>query len=769
MTITDCIFRTPYRAVLNNGPVAQNWERNTFDGVANGDVCFWMFSGPGAGSMTMTDCIFTNWTSAMSGTVPTGGWFLDYCALVDTGPDANDPAIDWSAATQSNCITADPQYVSKDWSSADYMDVANIAEYGSASSTGTTLTGGGTDLDPAANYLVVSDIPDVGFAPGGSASIDLDPYVYSAVYDDSEITWSFTGQSVVNVTYDGTSSPQTVTFDASASAVETVTATARDPNYPTYPEDSDDIVVTVSDFIVSGTPDELVIATGECITCLLDLDDWLSVTAYDPTEITWTWTSDGTDIQVAIDDLTGDYGHVHLELGTSGVSAGATVPSAIDETITFTGTDPSPASDSEDLVLHKVENLIEGENFDFEADGAVVSTPPIGYSASAVFFGGTNSTVTFGTSDEAYCGSYAGRVNISGTEGGAFGVTVAGLVSDSTFTYDSSMIGNTIAIGMNVKRSQSQWFRLVFFRFGFGHFQLENLDAVNITAGTDSGWQKYVMYFTLPAPAGDYFWRIDSIATDDQLASADVEMLVDNITIVNYGTETLEDTYETSPPGGPPGIRNRYFELGTDAETTVVGVGTGQATWSSTDMPLGWNIATATDAFQNEAAGYPQYSVLASTGATDSDPTNPEAVQLLQQAVDTSFPGAPAITTICAVDDGSWTTDERGERHIMTFSYASSALADMGLFRAFIARADFSGSSEININSNYGPVNNRFRTFACQVAPQPWWPPSLVVPPGGATDYLIVRFDNISLEIGNVLVTKETTIWIDTAVMNVVQ
>jgi hypothetical protein len=343
-----------------------------------------------------------------------------------------------------------------------------------------------------------------------------------------------------------------------------------------------------------------------------------------------------------------------------------------------------------------------------------------------------------------------------------------GLVSDDTIAYgglNELQVGDTIALGMNVKRSQDQWFRIVLFRLGFGHFHLENLAATNTGAGSQTGWEKYVLYFTLPGPAGEYYWRIDSIATDAQLATNPVELLVDNLTLVNYGAETLQDTKVT---GVSIGIANKYFTFGVDTEVAVVGAGSGLATWTSTDMPVGWNMSTAIDLFQHIAVGYPQFSEVVAT-SQGFDAANPNAAEIVSKALDTTLPAGPAMTINVRINDGTVPADpvdETSERHILTFSYANPGSSAAGLFRAFVVAQDFSRSAEINVNSNYAAVQDRFRTFACHFAPQPWWPPSMIVPAVPGT--VIIRFDNISLLIGNVMTDIETTVWLDSVVMNVV-
>jgi hypothetical protein len=666
----------------------------------------------------------------------------------------------------TNLVTADPAYASKDRTSTDYFDVTNTADYIGQDSAGNLLRGGASDITE--NWLSVGDIPNVGIAPGAtSADIDLDSYVSSPAYTDDQISWAFSGETNVTVIYDGTSDPQTVAFTASAEATETITATASDPDAG-LPDDSDDIIVRAANLTINGTPDELLIATGECITCIVDLDDWIEVSAFADDQITWTYSGD-SDVLVQIAAISATQpAHVRLELPTDAAAFGLDVPSAVDEVITFEGTDPNTDTDDEDLTMKKVKNYLVGTNYDFEWDGAPINTMPQGWSGSAIFFGGTSNTVTIGTSDDSYCGSYSGRINVSGLEGG-LGATVVGLVSSESILYGGTeelQVGDTVALGMSVKRSQDQWFRIVFFRLGFGDFHLENLAGTNTGAGTQTDWEKYVLYFTLPAPAGSYFWRIDSIATDAQLATGDVELLVDNVTLVNYGAEVLEDTKVT---GAPIGITNKYFTFGTDTETTIVGAGAGTAEWSSTDMPNGWNIASAIDQYQHVAVGYPQYSEVDASAVTNVDTVNPNAAELVSKAFDATLPAGPALTINVKINDGTVLADpvdERSERHILTFKYAAPA-GEQTLFRAFVIAEDFSRSAEINVNSNF-PVGDRFRSFACHFAPQPWWPPSMIIPTVGAGN-VIVRFDNISLLLGNVLTDMESTAWIDSAVLNVIQ
>lgn len=90
----------------------------------------------GGGSMTFTDCIISN----PAGNLLSGsGDFtvnFDYCGI-----DTTDNSGSFASVTVSNATLADPQFVSTNPASADFLDVANTA-YAGQSSTSGNLSGG---------------------------------------------------------------------------------------------------------------------------------------------------------------------------------------------------------------------------------------------------------------------------------------------------------------------------------------------------------------------------------------------------------------------------------------------------------------------------------------------------------------------------------------------------------------------------------------------------------------------------------------------------
>lgn len=100
------------------------------------------FTAAAAGSLTVTDTIFSGAGTKIVGAVPTGGLSVDYASFVEAGPDAI-TARDESQtiAYGPNLINDDPMYVSKDPVSADAFDVDNAA-YGSKGSASSNLSGG---------------------------------------------------------------------------------------------------------------------------------------------------------------------------------------------------------------------------------------------------------------------------------------------------------------------------------------------------------------------------------------------------------------------------------------------------------------------------------------------------------------------------------------------------------------------------------------------------------------------------------------------------
>ncbi len=180
---------------------------------------------------------------------------------------------------------------------------------------------------------VVANIPDQTIAEGESfATISLDSYVSDIDNLDSEMSWSYSGNSQLTVTIDANRVATVTTPSEFYNGAETITFTATDPGLL---NSSDAATFTVSAVnnspIVTDIPDQTIAEGGSFTT--INLDDFVSDVDNADSEIIWTY-SGNTDLSVTID-----------------VNRVATVttPDADwngSELITFTATDPSGLSNS---------------------------------------------------------------------------------------------------------------------------------------------------------------------------------------------------------------------------------------------------------------------------------------------------------------------------------------------------------------------------------------------------------------------------------------
>jgi hypothetical protein len=181
---------------------------------------------------------------------------------------------------------------------------------------------------------VVSDIPDQTVAEGLTfATINLDTYISDVDNLDSEISWSYSGNTELTVSID-VNRVATVTIpDVDWYGAETITFTATDPGLLT---DNDPAVFTVTNVndgpVVTGIPDQTVAEGATFAT--INLDDYVSDIDNLDSEMSWGY-SGNTELTVSI-----DVNRV----------ATITIPDADwtgSETITFTVTDPGLLSDGD--------------------------------------------------------------------------------------------------------------------------------------------------------------------------------------------------------------------------------------------------------------------------------------------------------------------------------------------------------------------------------------------------------------------------------------
>jgi hypothetical protein len=181
---------------------------------------------------------------------------------------------------------------------------------------------------------VVSDIPDQTVAEGATfATINLDDYVADVDHLDSDISWTYAGNTELTVLIDG-SRVATITIPSPEwNGAETITFTATDPGLLA---DSDPVVFTVDAVnnapVVSNIPDQTV-AEGATFTTV-NLDDYVTDIDDLISDMTWSYTGN-TELTVSIDIN---------RVATITISDPDWYGS---EAITFTATDPGLLSDSD--------------------------------------------------------------------------------------------------------------------------------------------------------------------------------------------------------------------------------------------------------------------------------------------------------------------------------------------------------------------------------------------------------------------------------------
>ncbi|MCP4569455.1 MAG: hypothetical protein GY841_17910, partial [FCB group bacterium] len=183
---------------------------------------------------------------------------------------------------------------------------------------------------------VVTDIPDQTIDEGLTfTTINLDDYVSDVDNVDTDMTWSYTGNS--SLTVDITARVATITIPGTDwNGAETVTFKASDPGALA---DSNDVVFTVNSIndapAVTDIPDQT-IDEGLTFTTI-NLDDYVSDVDHVDTDMTWTY-SGNSSLTV---DITARVATITIP-GTDWNGA---------ETVTFKASDPGALADSNDVVF----------------------------------------------------------------------------------------------------------------------------------------------------------------------------------------------------------------------------------------------------------------------------------------------------------------------------------------------------------------------------------------------------------------------------------
>jgi hypothetical protein len=214
---------------------------------------------------------------------------------------------------------------------------------------------------------VVTDIPDQTIEEGATfATINLDDYVSDVDNTDTEMTWTHTGETDLNVSIVDRVATIT-TPDADWFGSELITFTATDPGL-LFDEDSATFTVTgLNDApVVSDIPDQTIVEGASFTT--INLDDYVSDVDHAKTELIWS-ASGNTLLGVSIVDRV----------------ATITIPGADwygSETITFKATDLDALWD-DDPATFTVDGMNDAPILDAIGPRSTAELVPLLFTATA--------------------------------------------------------------------------------------------------------------------------------------------------------------------------------------------------------------------------------------------------------------------------------------------------------------------------------------------------------------------------------------------------
>ena len=216
-------------------------------------------------------------------------------------------------------------------------------------------------VTPVNDPPVVGDIPNQTIAEGESfTTINLDDYVEDAEDDDSDISWTFSGNVELIVSIVDRVATISVP-NTDWNGAETITFTAEDLDGGMEDDSASFTVTPINDApVVSDIPGET-IAEGETFATI-NLDDYVTDVDDPDADITWT-TSGEVDLTVNIVDRVATI--IIPDVDWNGT-----------QTITFTATDLGLATDSDSATFTVTpvndapvvgdipgETIVEGETF----------------------------------------------------------------------------------------------------------------------------------------------------------------------------------------------------------------------------------------------------------------------------------------------------------------------------------------------------------------------------------------------------------------------
>ncbi|NIQ88410.1 MAG: hypothetical protein GWN93_04770, partial [Deltaproteobacteria bacterium] len=184
---------------------------------------------------------------------------------------------------------------SPDWTGSETITFRATDDSAAFNEDAATFTVGAVNDAP-----VVADIPDQTIDEGGTfTTIILDNYVDDIDNLDSEMTWTYSGNTELTVSIDGSRVATIGIPDADWFGAETITFTATDPGLLS---DSDSAVFTVNNVndppVVSDIPGQTVAEGSPFAT--ISLDDYVSDIDNLDSEMTWSVSGD-VNLSVSID------------------------------------------------------------------------------------------------------------------------------------------------------------------------------------------------------------------------------------------------------------------------------------------------------------------------------------------------------------------------------------------------------------------------------------------------------------------------------------
>ncbi len=185
-------------------------------------------------------------------------------------------------------------------------------------------------VTPINDPPVLSDIQNQTIAEGNSfATISLDNFVQDPDNYDSEISWTYSGNSILSVSIDPATRIATITItNVEWNGSETITFTATDPNLLSESDPAVFTITPVNDAPeVTDIEDQTIAEGGSFVT--IPLNDYVDDPDNTDNEITWTYTGN-LNLSVVINPSTRVATITPLNTEWNG-----------SETITFRATDPA--------------------------------------------------------------------------------------------------------------------------------------------------------------------------------------------------------------------------------------------------------------------------------------------------------------------------------------------------------------------------------------------------------------------------------------------